>query len=82
MSLFLTACVAHEERGIPGWTSLVAGGAVLRDAFAEFHAGVQRAVGGGHPLNRRHWINAGTNCTLPCNPNRQVCAPLAVNGTL
>ena len=87
VALFLTACVAHEERGTAGWSSLVAGGTVLRDAFAEFHSDVsdvlraQLLEGGLRPLKRRHWMNAGANCTLPCNLNRRLCAPLAVNRT-
>ena len=84
VAVFLTACEAHEERGTPGWTTLKAGGVVLRDAFAEWHSGVvaSRAAaiaraGGAAALApapaRRLWIN---NCTLPCNPNQAVCAPL------
>jgi len=62
---FVTACMAHEERA--SWTSLVAGGATLHDAFAEWHGSLSKAL-----APRRHWI---VNCSLPCNPNTKLCAP-------
>lgn len=79
VGLFLTGCIQHEERGTPGWTTLKAGGVVLRDAFYQWHQPYQYQY---HPSKlklelqqpRRHWIN---NCSLPCNTNPQVCAPLS-----
>jgi hypothetical protein len=62
---FVTACLAHEERG--SWTGLVAGGATLHDAFVEWHGSLSKAS-----APRRHWIE---NCSLPCNPNTNLCAP-------
>ena len=74
VAVFATACIAHEERGTAGWTTLKAGGVVLRDAFAQWHRGLDAAEGTAAALPaHQHWID---NCPLPCNANRQVCAPL------
>ena len=75
VATFLTACVAHEERGTPGWTSLVAGGTVLRSAFASWHRSVdpQLPQHRHRHSRRRQWID---DCPLPCNANPQVCAPV------
>jgi hypothetical protein len=92
IALFLTGCVAHEERGTAGWKGLTIDGVSLRQAFAEWHRGDAvssstkpakpakmgtTASPGGAP--RRHWID---NCSLPCNSDRSLCAPLTASSPL
>ena len=73
---FITSCIAHEERGTAGWTSLVAGGDSMRDAFAQWHG----AVSAGSIPPRTQWIEDSRQ--LPTNGNRAVCAPLWAESTL
>jgi hypothetical protein len=70
LGAFITACVAHEERGTAGWTGLQAGGATLRHAFHAWHNALQPGVA---PLPNTHWIDS---CELPCNTDAKVCAPI------
>eukprot|EP01050_Picozoa_sp_SAG11_P055334 SAG11_NODE_33750_length_275_cov_1.181818_1_plen_91_part_11 len=37
LGVFLTACVAHEERGTASWTTLSVQDTILRDAFEIWH---------------------------------------------
>lgn len=83
-ALFLTACVAHEQRGTAGWTSLRAGGAVLRDAFAAFHRACHQPPSGGGggaaacASARKLYLD---DTAMPTNPDRHVCAPLAASAS-
>jgi hypothetical protein len=75
--LFMTACMAHEERGTAGWTTLTAGGVVLRDAFYAFH----NAVTAPTQRDEAPRLLYLDDYPLPTNLNRQVCAPLTPNTT-
>lgn len=77
LGVFVTACVAHEERGTAGWTGLQAAGVTLRDAFYRWHHVVMQVAtvdGGAVGANStRHWIDS---CEVPCNGDTTVCAPI------
>jgi hypothetical protein len=70
---FITACVAHEERGTAGWTGLQAAGTVLRDAFHAWHTQQEADAGAALTSNGTQWIDS---CELPCNNDASVCAPI------
>lgn len=76
IAVFVTACVAHEERGTPGWTGLRAGNATRRNAFAVWHNNTvalqshARDHGTGMvvvPPPPRHWINTQDSLTTVQN---------------